>query len=505
MRKRKRGLITAATGTLFDAYLSRLLMLWKRVFPELFLSQGFEWTDENKLLDIYGRKRKVSSYKQCQRDDGSVVEYKRPVKVEEIPGVSPGFLVNFMIENTLFLHMLDCVQDMVPYQEILVEIEPTEPMADAYHRLDSELEDLAKQLRELDGTNLSGARLQAGLTYFERMHEGFEILHPDTEELLAWAPSLEEVYAETEDPLPTMTPKEAELVRICQQELAEGRLPYIFVESSSTTDITPRLTEVLQRHGITSMALKGDTTKNRQKKIDAIIDAGAIPMSNPKKVATGMDLLSTPTLIFYQIPMSSIVLRQASRRAWRIVQDKECRVYFLVYTVGWQAQLMHLIRKKILVALAVEGYMSAEGLAAMQDNSSASLAKELAKMLSKGQREQSSLKDAWTEMHREEIAMSQDEEVHANVIEAEYSFVSLGDEDVQSVKAKTVEAPKKPKQKVTKVKHTQEVIGAVLFDVISYEEKTSSGRRKKRVTQMTRSDAEKAKTSELIGMQGRLF
>ena len=35
-----------------------------------------------------------------------------------------------------------------------------------------------------------------------------------------------------------------------------------------------------------------------------------------------MDLLDFPSIIFYQIPMSTYTLRQASRRSWRIPQKK---------------------------------------------------------------------------------------------------------------------------------------------------------------------------------------
>ena len=45
-------------------------------------------------------------------------------------------------------------------------------------------------------------------------------------------------------------------------------------------------------------------------------------MTNPRKVEVGMDLLDFPTIIFYQIPMSTYTLRQASRRSWRIPQTK---------------------------------------------------------------------------------------------------------------------------------------------------------------------------------------
>ena len=119
-------------------------------------------------------------------------------------------------------------------------------------------------------------------------------------------------------------------------------------------------------------------------------------ITNPKKVEVGMDLLDFPSIIFYQIPMSTYTLRQASRRSWRIPQTKPVNVYFLTYSKTMQTRLMQLMADKLMCSLAIEGELSDKGLAALAESSD-SMTKELAKMLmAKSESgESKSLKDIW--------------------------------------------------------------------------------------------------------------
>jgi len=56
-----------------------------------------------------------------------------------------------------------------------------------------------------------------------------------------------------------------------------------------------------------------------------------VTISHLKIIETGLDLLSHPTLIFYESGYSLHTLRQASRRSWRIGQCQPVRVDHLHY------------------------------------------------------------------------------------------------------------------------------------------------------------------------------
>jgi len=60
-----------------------------------------------------------------------------------------------------------------------------------------------------------------------------------------------------------------------------------------------------------------------------IISKPYLSLLSQELVQVGLDLLCTPTLIFYQFSWSLFTINQAARRAWRIGQTEECRLYYL--------------------------------------------------------------------------------------------------------------------------------------------------------------------------------
>jgi len=73
------------------------------------------------------------------------------------------------------------------------------------------------------------------------------------------------------------------------------------------------------------------------------------------------------------------VLRQASRRSWRIGQRLPVKVKFLHYGETMQESCLRLMGKKLLVSLAMEGKFSSEGLQAIneEDDILMAMAREL--------------------------------------------------------------------------------------------------------------------------------
>lgn len=85
-------------------------------------------------------------------------------------------------------------------------------------------------------------------------------------------------------------------------------------------------------------------------------------------IPRNLDLLDFPTLIFGQTGYSIYVLRQASRRSWRIGRRRPVKVKFLQYTGTMQESCLRLMGKKLLVSLAMEGKFAAQGLQALEDD-----------------------------------------------------------------------------------------------------------------------------------------
>ena len=81
-----------------------------------------------------------------------------------------------------------------------------------------------------------------------------------------------------------------------------------------------------------------------------------------------MDLIDFPTLIWYETDYSVYVMRQASRRSWRIGQTRPVKVVFMSYKNTLQADALKLVARKLQSSLAVEGELPEDGLAAYGDD-----------------------------------------------------------------------------------------------------------------------------------------
>ena len=84
---------------------------------------------------------------------------------------------------------------------------------------------------------------------------------------------------------------------------------------------------------------------------------------HPRLVQTGLDLIDFPTLIWFETDYSVYVMRQASRRSWRIGQTHPVKVVFMSYRDTLQANALKLVAKKLQSSLAVEGELPEDGLA----------------------------------------------------------------------------------------------------------------------------------------------
>jgi hypothetical protein len=106
-------------------------------------------------------------------------------------------------------------------------------------------------------------------------------------------------------------------------------------------------------------------------------------------VQTGLDLLDFPTLIFYEVDYSLYVTGQASRRAWRLTQDKPCKVFYPYYAGTFEERAVGIIGEKQLAASILTGDETGAGLSALTSGGgNASLMSALAKMIDEDSKSQ---------------------------------------------------------------------------------------------------------------------
>ena len=193
-------------------------------------------------------------------------------------------------------------------------------------------------------------------------------------------------------PSDTIYPKERALIDLCLKQKADGRQTWVYVQMTGKRNIQPRLAGMLEKAGLKVGVLRSDDVEPIERE-EWIARHGRdydVMISHPQLVSTGLDLFSKKqgghnysTLVFYETGYNLFTMRQAARRAWRIGQPLDCRVYYLYYKETMQHKAMTLMSKKMAAAQALEGEFSEEGLAAMagEDNLQMALAKNLSERI----------------------------------------------------------------------------------------------------------------------------
>ena len=372
------------SGTLMGGYASTLFYLLYRFYPEF--RSRFGYNAESEWIHDYGFYQETIKYDSGRAiviEDGSMSKRKTSSKrsVKESPGLMPSALFH-LIENTIFLRLNDVSADLPPYEEHVItmpmDAEPDETgwsQSTGYRHLYRQIHAELVQALQRGSARLLAIYLQTLLAYPDGSTKGEVVHDPETGALIAAVPPLSEERT---------YPKEKQLLDLIRSEKDLGRRVLVYVTHTDTRDITGRLAAFLERDGHRTAVLKAGTPKpeDREKWIAEQVAQGKdVVVCNPKLVQTGLDLVDFPTIVWFETEYSVYVMRQASRRSWRIGQKKPVRVYYMTYQDCIQADALKLIAMKMQSSLAVEGELPEDGLSAYgdtQDNLMISLAKQIA-------------------------------------------------------------------------------------------------------------------------------
>ena len=357
--------LVVLTGTLLSGYAADLYHLLFRLEPAKMVGLGYEWGEAGlrSFAETYGVLEKITT---IQPADNACSKARVTTQVKRRPGASPLLFGKFLMELGAFISLEDISCDLPTYTEEVIGVEMDPPLRAAYRQLE---ENVKRALKEHRGNHsVLSVGLNALLMYPDRPH--------DIGELFGWEFNEETgrrekfLIARAEDlDRECLQAKERRLIEIVQAELRAGRRCHIYAVYTQKRDVTRRLESILVREGIRVAVLTSDVpTEKREawfeRKLQECIQ---VTISHPKIIETGLDLLSHPSLVFYESGYSLHTLRQASRRSWRIGQWQPVRVYYLHYEDSVQTACLRLMGKKLLVSLAMEGKFSGEGLQALDD------------------------------------------------------------------------------------------------------------------------------------------
>jgi SNF2 family DNA or RNA helicase len=152
-----------------------------------------------------------------------------------------------------------------------------------------------------------------------------------------------------------LLPKERWLASFCQSEKAQRRRVLVYVRQTGTRDIQERIETVLKNAGLQVITLySGVDPRKREAWIDTHADVDVL-ITNPRLVATGLDLVNFASVVFAEVEYSLYVLWQALRRVWRLGQTKPVKAVFSVYRGTMEAQALALMGRKMRAAQLLYG------------------------------------------------------------------------------------------------------------------------------------------------------
>ena len=362
------GKSLSLSGTLMGGYSSTLFHLLYRFSPEI--RTEFGRSDEGRWIKRYGFEEHTIG----KPDDGAVEDGRNSRRrkfrkvVREKPGLVPSALFH-IIGNTVFLRLADVASGLPDYDEqILLSGMDTEADATGYSQRSAYNHVFGKLRKKLTDALKSGSKrllatyLQTLLAYPDGCTRGETVFDPRTGDVIAQVPPLSEEKT---------YPKEQALIDLVAAERMEGRRVLVYVTHTGTRDITGRMDDILTRHGFRVAVMKADAVApdRREKWVADRVKQGLdVLICHPRLVQTGLDLIDFPTLCWYETDYSVYVMRQASRRSWRIGQTRPVKVVYMSYRNTLQADALKLVAKKLQSSLAVEGELPEDGLAAFGDD-----------------------------------------------------------------------------------------------------------------------------------------
>ncbi|KAA6446941.1 helicase-related protein [Bacillus swezeyi] len=357
--------VIGGTGTLFGGKAEDIYYTLWRLFPCLMKESGYKFSEVRKWNEEFGNIETTtihsenSEYNNKQSRGGT----KRTEKV--LPGISPFVFSKFLLQNTVLVRLVDVWPDpveLVNVPTILVDMNPE--LEKEYTFMKRRFETEIKSRK--DGHKLFLPLTQTGISFPDNpyTYPGYSFKTEGTE-IPIWIPN-------QLDPNLILN-KERKLQEIISTEMSEGRKSIVYVRDTGSSkegrDVRPRLKRVLEEIGA-KVAILDTTTVKPNKRSDWLKskienERFDVVIVSQELVKVGLDLLCTPTLIFYQFSWSLFTINQASRRAWRIGQTEECRLFYLAYKNSFQEEMAQLIAMKNKATGAINGEVSSDGLNAM--------------------------------------------------------------------------------------------------------------------------------------------
>jgi|GEM_PF-2653611 len=350
--------VIGMTGTIYNGKASGIFAILYRFLP--LFRQLYEFDQVKRFVDHHGLQETITTRtdKVGSRYSSSWGYSRENQRVREIPGVTPA-IISWILRMSVFIRKEHVSAALPSYTEYRVPV-----------RIDEDQ---------------SGVLLDLGAAHKDACHEAFKgkpgllsqwlyaacgALDFGKDDLLVGDDSSYMIRGCTRPG--KMLPKDAAILDIVKKELAEGRGVGIYFAQVNRRDWMPRFQKLLGAEGIYSEILRADTCKKgeREEWFQGLVKRcqakgqPVVLLANGNLVKEGLDLVECPTLIETGIDFRLINILQRDQRAHRIIQEKDCKVYFLYYENTFQEKALSVVAAKARAAKKVEGKLI-DGLAQM--------------------------------------------------------------------------------------------------------------------------------------------
>lgn len=362
----------AMTGTLLNGYADSLFPTLFRFDSPRMVSLDFKWSDSMEFVKRYGRLETVTVSEDLNPGNANRMSKGRQLskKVSVKPGIVPGLYGDCMMGNTVFLQLEDMGFKLPEQKNFLhgVDMDPDQSMH--YEQMEMELRSgLAAMLRS--GSKRAMSMLLNTLIGWPDHPHGFGgIGYQDQDGL--W-----NTVCEPPDLNPEVVrAKELELVNVVVDAVNRGNQAWVYTVMTGKRDVQVRLQQLLAKEGLDCRILRSKQvpTDKREEWIEKNGAADCMIM-HPQLVATGLDAFDAVggrfnfnSLIFYSTGYVLDTVRQASGRARRIGQTKDCELHFMFYRGTMQEQAALLMSEKTKAAESIDGNFTDTGLASLAGN-----------------------------------------------------------------------------------------------------------------------------------------
>ena len=358
------------TGTLYGGRASTIFYLLYRTDKEMrqaytdTSAKGRQRIQVKKWIDDFGMYEFTTTTKEANATGGS--GNKRVTEtVKEAPGSSPAMLP-WLLGKTVFISLADLGTELPDYEEIPMPMEGTEEQKAQLAYLEEKLGAEMRERLSKGDRGLLASYLQNMLGIWDAPYRDQPVIDPRTKKepipkIICTIPAINPDI---------LYPKEEAIIQLCKDEIANDRKVLLLVEQTRTRDITPRWMEHLKAADLRPKVLQGDS-QNREAWIAKTVKDGTnVLMTHAKSVSVGLDLLDFPTIIWMAPNYSIYTVLQASRRSYRIGQDKPIKVYFFYYQESMQEAAIQLTAEKAASVMRVNGdSIALDSLAASAGNS----------------------------------------------------------------------------------------------------------------------------------------